>query len=95
MPIKWNAFKMSEAMDEPVAKLAISGFKSNGAALSSMVFPPRAPVTPEVLLMLTELKFDAVTLAFQSIKLSLGMPLVVPRLPNQAFLITDAFMYVD
>jgi len=53
------------------------------------------PVTAEVFLELTELKFDAVTLAFQSIKLGLGMPLDSSPSPDHAFFVTDAFMYVD
>lgn len=53
------------------------------------------PVTPKVFLELTELKFDAANLAFQSIKLGLGIPLDSPPSPNQAFFVTDAFMYVD
>jgi len=53
------------------------------------------PVTAEVFLELTELKFDAANLAFQSIKLGLGIPLDSPPSPNQAFFVTDAFMYVD
>ena len=53
------------------------------------------PVTPEIFLELTLLKFDAAKLSFKSIKLGLGMPLDSPPLPNQAFFITDAHMYVD
>jgi hypothetical protein len=53
------------------------------------------PITPEVFIELTELKFDAAVLAFQSIKLGLGIPKDSPPSPNQAFFVTDAFMYVD
>lgn len=53
------------------------------------------PVTPKVLLELTELKYEAAILAYQSIKLSFGMPLDSPPSPQQLFFMTDAFMYVD
>jgi len=53
------------------------------------------PLTPEVFLELAELKFNAANLAFQSIKLGLGIPLDSPPSPSQAFFVTDAFMYVD
>lgn len=53
------------------------------------------PVTPEVFIELTELKFDAINLAFNSIKLSLGLPLDFPISPNQMYFVADAFMYVD
>jgi hypothetical protein len=53
------------------------------------------PVTPVVFIELTELKFDAVNLAFGSIKLSLGIPLNSPPSPNPMYFVTDAYMYVD
>lgn len=53
------------------------------------------PVTPDIFIELTELKFDSVNLAFSSIKLSLGLPINYPISPNQMYFITDAFMYVD
>lgn len=52
-------------------------------------------VTPEVILDLTELKFEVAKLAYEAVKLSLGMPLELPPSPSQAFFVTDAFMYVD
>lgn len=64
-------------------------------ARNAIVAHGNLPVTPEVIIELTELKFDAATLAFQSIKLSLGIPLDSLPSPNQAFFVTDAFMYVD
>lgn len=64
-------------------------------ARNAVVAHGNRPLTPEVFLELTELKFDAANLAFQSIKLGLGMPLDSPPSPDQAFSITDAFMYVD
>ncbi len=64
-------------------------------ARNAIVAHGNRPVTAEVFLELIELKFDAATLAFQSIKLGLGMPLDSPPLPNQAFFVTDAFMHVD
>ena len=70
-------------------------FKRLWKARNAIVAHGNIPVTPEVFLELTELKFDAVKLAFQSIKLGLGIPLDSPPSPNQAFFITDAFMYVD
>lgn len=64
-------------------------------ARNAIVAHGNIPVTSEVFLELTELKFDAAKLAFQSIKLALGIPLDSPPSPNQAFFVTDAFMYVD
>lgn len=64
-------------------------------ARNAIVAHGNRPLTAEVFLELTELKFDAANLAFQSIKLGLGMPLDSPPSPNQAFFVTDAFMYVD
>jgi len=64
-------------------------------ARNAIVAHGNRPVTPEVFLELTELKFDAANLAFQSIKLGLGIPLDSLLSPNQAFFVTDAFMYVD
>ncbi len=64
-------------------------------ARNAIVAHGNLPITPEVLIELTELKFDAATLAFNSIKLGLGMPLDSPPLPNPAFFVTDAFMYID
>ncbi len=64
-------------------------------ARNAIVAHGNQPLTPEVFLELTELKFDAATLAFKSVKLGLGMPLDSPPYPNQAFFVTDAFMYVD
>lgn len=64
-------------------------------ARNAIVAHGNQPVTAEVFVELTELKFDAVILAFQSIKLSLGIPLDSPPLPDQALFVTDAFMYVD
>jgi hypothetical protein len=64
-------------------------------ARNAIVAHGNRPFTPEIFLELTELKFDAVRLAFQSIKLALGIPLDSPPSPNQAFFVTDAFMYVD
>lgn len=62
---------------------------------SAIIAHGNQPVTPEIFLELTLLKFDAAKLAFQSIKLSLGIPLDSPPSPDQALFITDAFMYVD
>jgi len=62
---------------------------------SAVVAHGNLPVTPEVLRELTELKYEAAILAYQSIKLSLGMPLDSPPSPQQLFFVTDAFMYVD
>jgi hypothetical protein len=70
-------------------------FKRLWKARNAIVAHGDQPFTPEVFLELTELKFDAANLAFQSIKLGLGMPLDLPPSPNQAFFVTDAFMYVD
>ena len=53
------------------------------------------PVTPEIFLNLTELKMEAAKLAFQGIKLIIGIPFDSPQSPGQHFFKTDAFMYVD
>ena len=64
-------------------------------ARNAVVAHGNRPLTPEAFIELTELKFDAAILAFQSIKLGLGIPKDSPPSPNQAFFVTDAFMYVD
>ncbi len=53
------------------------------------------PVTPELLIELTELKFEAAKLAFQGIKIMLGISLDSPQSPSKAFFMTDALMYTD
>jgi hypothetical protein len=70
-------------------------FKRLWKARNAIVAHGDQHFTPEVFLELTELKFVAAKLAFQSIKLALGIPLDSPPSPNQAFFVTDAFMYVD
>lgn len=64
-------------------------------ARNAVVAHGNKTITAEVVLELTDLKFDAAILAFKGIKLGLGMPLDMPPLPNQSFFITDAFMYLD
>lgn len=64
-------------------------------ARNAVVAHGNLPVTAEVLLELTDLKFEAAILAFNSIKLSLGMPIDEPPLPDQRFFVTDAFMKLD
>lgn len=83
-------------------KLIVSGlgrspdlFKRIWKTRSAIVAHGNKPVTPDVLRELTELKFEAAVLAYQSIKLSLGMPLDSPPSPNQRFFITDCFMHYD
>jgi hypothetical protein len=70
-------------------------FEKLWKARNAIVAHGNRPFTPEVFIELTELKFDAANLAFQSIKLGLGIPKDSPPSPNQAFFVTDAFMYVD
>jgi hypothetical protein len=53
------------------------------------------PVNAEVFLELTELKFEAVTLAYKGVKLALGIPFDSPPNPDPSYFITDALMYVD
>ncbi len=53
------------------------------------------PVTPELLIELTELKFEAAKLAFQGIKMMLDISLDSPQSPSKAFFMTDALMYAD
>ncbi len=70
-------------------------FKRLWKARNAAIAHGGKPITAEVLLELTELKFDTAVLAFQSIKLGFGMPPDSPPLPNQGFFVTDAFMYLD
>jgi hypothetical protein len=70
-------------------------FKRLWKARNAITAHGDSPVTPEVLLDLTELKFDAAVLAYKSIKLRLNIPLNDDLSPNQAFFITDALMYSD
>lgn len=80
-----------------VSKLGASPelFKRLWNARNAIVAHGNLPLTPDVFRKLTELKFDAAKLAFQSIKLGLGIPLDSPPSPNKAFFVTDTFMYVD
>lgn len=64
-------------------------------ARNAIVAHGNIPITAEVFLELTDLKFEAANLAFKSIKLGLGMPLDSPPSPNPSYFITDAFMHVD
>ncbi len=80
-----------------VSKLGASPelFRRLWTARNAVVAHGNLPVTAEVILELTDLKFEAAILAFKSIKLTLGMPIDEPPSPNQAFFVTDAFMYLD
>jgi hypothetical protein len=51
-------------------------------------------VTPEVLLELTELKFDAANLCYKGVKLALGLDPAMPPNPDPSFFATDALMYM-
>ncbi|MGD9116732.1 MAG: hypothetical protein PVJ61_06100 [Dehalococcoidia bacterium] len=53
------------------------------------------PPTPEAFIELNELKFEAAVLAFQSIRLGLGIPKDSPPSTGQAPALTDAFTYID
>lgn len=53
------------------------------------------PVTADALVNLTELKFEAIKLAFKSIKLQMGIPIEEKPMPNKSIFITDAFMHTD
>lgn len=64
-------------------------------ARNAVIAHGNLPVTPEIFLDLTELKFEAAKLAFQGIKLIIGIPFDSPQSPGQHFFKTDAFMYVD
>jgi hypothetical protein len=70
-------------------------FEKLWKARNAFVAHGNADVTPEIILHLTELKFEAADLAFKGIKLLLGIPQDSSLSPNQAFFITDAFLYVD
>jgi hypothetical protein len=70
-------------------------FKRLWKARNAIVAHGDRPFTPEVFLELTDLKFDAAILAFQSIKLGIGIPLDSPPSPSKDFFATDAFRYVD
>jgi hypothetical protein len=64
-------------------------------ARNAIVAHGNKPVEAKVFLELTELKFEAVKLAYNSIKLGLGIPVDSPPHPNQSYFVTDAFMYID
>jgi hypothetical protein len=64
-------------------------------ARNSIVAHGGKTVTAEVLLELTDLKFEAIDLVFRGMNLALGIPLESGPKPNRAFYITDAFMYLD
>jgi len=64
-------------------------------ARNAVVAHGNLPITPEVVLELIGLKIEAAILAFNSIKLSLGMPMDEPPLLAQTCFETDAYIYLD
>ncbi|GAJ13156.1 unnamed protein product, partial [marine sediment metagenome] len=72
-----------------------SMFNKIWKARNAIIAHGNAPITPQTLLELTELKFEAGQLALEGIKLSFGIPKAEPPFLTQSFFITDAFMYVD
>lgn len=70
-------------------------FKRIWKARNAVIAHGNIPLTPHVILELTELKFEAANLAYKAVKYSLGMPPDSPPSPNPAFFVTDAFMYID
>jgi len=87
----------SQVRELVVSKLGASNdlFERIWKARNAVIAHGNLPVTPDVILELTELKFDAANLAYRAIKFSLGMPLDSPPLPDKSFFVTDAFMYID
>jgi hypothetical protein len=87
----------SQVRELVVSKLGASNelFERMWKARNAVIAHGNLPVTPNVILELTELKFDAANLAYRAIKFSLGMSLDSPPLPNKSFFVTDAFMYID
>jgi len=87
----------SQVKELVVSKLGASNklFKRIWKARNAVIAHGNVPVTPDVILELTDLKFEAANLAYKAIKFSLGMPLDSPPSPNQSFFVTDAFMYID
>lgn len=87
----------SQVRELVVSKLGASKelFEHIWKLRNSVIAHGNLPVTPNVILELTDLKFDAANLAYKAIKFSLGMSLDSPPLPDQSFFVTDAFMYID
>jgi hypothetical protein len=87
----------SQVKELLVSKLGASDqlFKRIWKARNTVIAHGNVPVTPDVILELTGLKFEAANLAYKAIKFSLGMSLDSPPSPNQSFFVTDAFMYID
>ena len=87
----------SQVRELVVSKLGASNelFERIWRARNAVIAHGNLPVTPNVILELTELKFDAANLAYGAIKFSLGMSLDSPPSPDQSFFATDAFMYID
>ncbi len=70
-------------------------FEKLWEARSSIVAHGDKPVTADVLIDLTQLKFEAIKLAYKSIKLELGIPLEGKPHPHSSLFVTDALMYND
>jgi hypothetical protein len=70
-------------------------FEKLWKARNSIIAHGNKSVTAETLINLTELKFEAIKLAFKSIKLQMGIPFEEKPEPNKNIFITDAFMYTD
>ena len=87
----------SQVKELLVSKLGASNqlFKRIWKARNAVIAHGNVPVTPDVIIELTDLKFEAANLAYKAIKFSLGMSLDSPPTINQSFFVTDAFMYVD
>jgi uncharacterized Zn finger protein (UPF0148 family) len=64
-------------------------------ARNAIVAHGNQSITADVLVSLTELKFEAINLAFKSLKLHMGIPFEEKPLPNSSIFITDAFMHTD
>jgi hypothetical protein len=70
-------------------------FEQLWKARNSIVAHGNQLVTANELVHLTELKFEAIQLAFKSIKLYMGIPFEEKPLPSGSLFITDASMYTD
>jgi hypothetical protein len=64
-------------------------------ARNAVVAHGNEPVTADIFLQLTELKFDAATFCYKGIKLAMGIPLDGPPSPDPSFFITSSLMHVD
>jgi hypothetical protein len=70
-------------------------FEKMWKARNSIVAHGNQPVNAGVLINLTQLKLEAISLVYKSIKLKMGIPLEEKPNPHRTLFITDALMYAD